>query len=486
MSTWLCVEVTLLVREYHGQRRGGEEAEWPPAPHRLFSALLAASHLGTRTLEWSETKAQAFRWLEEVDPPEIVAPRAIPSTPFIVSVPNNDMDVIAREWARGKEGKKPSELRTLKTLRPQRIDGDATIRYCWRLDDSGVARAHAEVLCAEARHLHHLGLGIDLVVGLGRILTQSQKDALPGDVWVADLGGRSARVPMRGSFDELVDRHKAFLGRVSGKRFNPPTPPAVIRWVGYQRRAAGSSRRAHALVLTTADGAMASFDAKRTLHVAAWSRHAAHVAAKRLGLDDSFTNSFVCGHGEDDRAKTRRLSYVPLPSVGHAHVDGRIRRMLIVEPFGNPDPRVTSIVRALANGGHLADDGEVKALLRPAGRGDDATQMIRYYGALATTWGSVTPVLLPGLDDRRSRKAVGLVLKALGQAGYTTPVAGVSIQAEPVFAGAAMAREYIVADHLRRWPRVHVIVQFAEQVRGPVVVGAGRHSGLGVFAALQR
>src|SRR2546425_12667612 len=121
MSTWLCVEVTLLTGRYHGRRRGGEEADWPPAPHRLFAALLAAAHLGTRTLEWSEAKAQAFRWLEEMDPPDIVAAHAAPSSPFTLSVPNNDMDVIAREWARGKEGKNPSELRTLKPLWPQRI-----------------------------------------------------------------------------------------------------------------------------------------------------------------------------------------------------------------------------------------------------------------------------------------------------------------------------------------------------------------------------
>jgi CRISPR-associated protein Csb2 len=111
--------------------------------------------------------------------------------------------------------------------------------------------------------------------------------------------------------------------------------------------------------------------------------------------------------------------------------------------------------------------------------------MTRLYVAPAKTWGSVTPVLLPGLDDRRSRKAVGLVLKALAQGGYTTPVAEVSVQAEPVFAGAAMSREYVVAEHLRHWPRVHVIVRFSDQMPGPLVVGAGRHSGLGVFAALE-
>ena len=485
MNTWLCIDITLLVGRYHGRRRDGEEAEWPPAPHRLFSALLAAAHLGTRTLEWSEAKAQAFRWLEEMDPPEIVASQASPLNPFTLSVPDNDMDVIAREWASGREGKKPEKLRKLKTLRPHHIGGDATVRFCWKLDSSDISRENAAVLRAEARHLHHLGLGIDLVIGDGRILTQVEKDALPGDIWIADPRGDSARVPTRGSFDELVERHKEFLGRVSEKRVSPPTPPAVVRRVEYRRRAAGEARRAHAFVIVSEDGAMVSFDARRALHVAAWLRHAVHVAAQRLRLDDVFINSFVCGHGENDTTKSRRLSYVPLPSIGHTHVDGRIRRALIVEPFGDPDSLASNVVRALPNGGLIDEHGEVRGFLRPVGRGEDATKAIRRYIASSTTWGSVTPVLLPGLDEGRSRKAVGLVLKALGQAGYTTPVAEVSVQPEPVFAGAAMAREYVVAEHLRQWPRVHVTLRFAEAVPGPVIIGAGRHSGLGVFAALQ-
>jgi CRISPR-associated protein Csb2 len=420
-----------------------------------------------------------------MDPPEIVAAHAAPSSPFTLSVPNNDMDVIAREWARGKEGAKPDKLRTLKRLRPHRVDGDATIRFCWRLDGSSVSRAHADLLCAEARYLHHLGLGIDVVVGDGRILTQMEKDALPGDVWIADPRGDSARAPMAGSFDELVERHRVFLERVSEKRVSPPVPPAVVRWVDYRRRAAGQVRRAHAFVLEIADGVMASFDAKRSLHVAAWLRHTAHLAAQRLRLDESFTNSFVCGHGEDDSTKARRFSYVPLPSIGHANVDGRIRRVLVVEPFGNRDPWVATVVRAIAGQGLINEEGEVKAVLRPSGRGGDTMRMINQYIGPARTWGSVTPVLLPGLDDRRSRKAAGLVLKALRQGGYTTPLAEVSVQSEPVFAGAATAREYVVAEHLRRWPRVHVIVRFAERVPGPLIIGAGRHSGLGVFATLE-
>jgi CRISPR-associated protein Csb2 len=88
-------------------------------------------------------------------------------------------------------------------------------------------------------------------------------------------------------------------------------------------------------------------------------------------------------------------------------------------------------------------------------------------------------------DDRRSRKAYGLVLKALARAGYTTPVCQIDLQAEPVFPGAEMAPRYRVPAYLREFPRAHVLLTFDQPVPGPVAIGAGRHVGLGIFASLE-
>ena len=102
----------------------------------------------------------------------------------------------------------------------------------------------------------------------------------------------------------------------------------------------------------------------------------------------------------------------------------------------------------------------------------------------ARRWGSVTPLVLPGRDDRSSRKAHGLMLKALAQAGYTTPIAEIHLQPEPVFPGAELARAYRVPAYLKEFPRTHAIITFAEALPGPIALGAGRHVGLGVFARL--
>lgn len=39
-----------------------------------------------------------------------------------------------------------------------------------------------------------------------------------------------------------------------------------------------------------------------------------------------------------------------------------------------------------------------------------------------------------------------------------------------------------VPQHLSKWPRYHVSGRFTEPVSGPVLVGIGRHYGIGLFA----
>src|SRR5262249_37169486 len=127
--------------------------------------------------------------------------------------------------------------------------------------------------------------------------------------------------------------------------------------------------------------------------------------------------------------------------------------------------------------------GEIAGDLRAVTSPLKDSVMWRYLSA-ARRWGSVTPIVLPGRDDRRSRKAHGLVVKALAQAGYTTPIVEIHLQAEPVFPGAEMASRYRVPPYLKPFPRTHAIITFSEAIAGPVSVGSGRHIGLGLLAAL--
>jgi CRISPR-associated protein Csb2 len=80
-------------------------------------------------------------------------------------------------------------------------------------------------------------------------------------------------------------------------------------------------------------------------------------------------------------------------------------------------------------------------------------------------------------------KAERLFLKAVAQAGI--PIAAVewvALRKAPFWAGAAHPRQYFVPEYMRHFSRWHVAVRFREPIPGPLVIGAGRHVGLGVFA----
>jgi CRISPR-associated protein Csb2 len=222
--------------------------------------------------------------------------------------------------------------------------------------------------------------------------------------------------------------------------------------------------------------------------VAAWLRHAAHEAASSLKFDVAFVECFVCGHGEGAEGKNDRFSYLPLPTIPAKGHDGRIRRVLVAEPFGGGGGKAQAVARRLS-GASLVEEGtgELKADLRAFSEQDRQRDGVcrRYLpSGGARCWGSVTPLILPGRDDRRAGKAHNLVLKSLAQAGYTTAVAEIHLQQEPVFPGADMARSYRPPAYLKEFPRTHAIITFAEDVPGPIALGAGRHVGLGVFGAM--
>lgn len=231
-------------------------------------------------------------------------------------------------------------------------------------------------------------------------------------------------------------------------------------------------------------GKARSFDPKDAMEVAAWLRHAAHETARSLDLDAAFIEGFVCGHGEGEAARNDRFSYLPLPTLAHQGRDGRIRRVLVAEPFGGGGRNAHAVARRL-HGATLVEKGtgEIRAeLFASEGRDGVFRRYLPRDGA--RTWGTVTPIVLPGRDDRRSRKSEALVLKALAQAGYAAPVADITLQREPVFPGQEMASRYRVPAYLKPFPRTHAVITFAEPVRGPVALGSGRHIGLGLMATV--
>jgi len=532
MPSHFCVSIRLLNPAFHG-RRGGEEPEWPPSPLRAFQSLVAAAAARRRSEAFSHQTQSAFTWLERQPAPVIAAPVDVTASGYRLSVPNNAMDIVAKAWCRGNDSNfgdaNPATHRTMKPIRSTLLIGGDAVHYLWRLNDplTGEVRTHVEELASAARSVIAFGWGIDMAVGHAALMSDEQVDALSGERWLPGVGatGEGLRVPVQGTLDALVHRHERFLNRLGPGGFTAPPPLTRYATVVYQRETQPPLRPVAAFSLRKLDDSgYRAFDTSRqALTVAGMVRHAAKTSATATGRPDGWINTFILGHGES-RGNTehiavgpQRFAYLPVPSVegrgeGSARVIGSVRRVLLCS-FSDGCESAIAWARRTLSGRELVNEktGEVVALLSQLSGSDG---IVRHYIQSASSWATVTPVVLPGYDDpahyrRRLKRGVsaeeqkqlfdrlsdridGLLRKAIIQAGFTQTLANnAELEWRKVgfWPGTDLASAYGVPDHLKRFPRFHVRLHWRDaqgkslHVPGPICFGGGRFYGLGLFAA---
>lgn len=467
----LSIAVTFLTDCYHGE-------EWPPSPARLYQALVA----GIMTCGYARYAAEiepALRWLENQGPPFIRACETTEGSEYRLAVPNNDMDVVARDWAAGRPGD-PAALRTMKPIRPKHLQTEGPhVEYTWHVEGNEVA-AMAAPLRQAARCLHALGWGVDVAFADLAEQTRSTIAYHPA------IHGDPRAVPMPGTFDDLRATYARFAARASGKGVDTHTRPSMLRMQAY-RRADDIYRPIAAFLLMKPEGDRPkAVPWEHCMKVAGWLRHAA-AETLRNEYEPSLIAQYVQGHTEDS-SKDARISYVPLPSVYGSFSDGCIRRVLIAEPKGAAG-EVTRMLKLKLSGAILTDnDGHDAASLAPPDSGD---WTFRCYlpESPKKTWRSVTPVVLHGFNAARRgaisiAKTERLLLRAFEMAGYPdSTIESFAFQAAPLWPGSKHASAICVPKHLDGYPRLHAQVQFRRGVRGPVIAGIGRHCGIGLFAA---
>lgn len=488
------VTIRPLTDSYHG-------SEWPPSPARLFQALLAGAMLHERGKPAFAIE-HALRWLEALPPPVIWAPEAWAGTQYAVFGPLNNWDVLARDWAEGRESRKaPEALRTQIDFRPYWLDcaeGSEAVflYYLWDLtgiDEKG--REYADRICALAPYLLALGWGIDLAAASAEVRSQPP-DPRPGERLVRytpDSTGRGnlqLSVPSPGWTTRLAANYAVWSRRARGpadghRLMNVPGTVPSGRRRGYLRDPDRAGRAFASYQLVQLNGEPLAIPWEDSVVVAGWLRHAVGKRMERDGRSAEWIRGYVMGHGEGP-ARSRRLAYLPLPSIGHPHSDGQVRRALVADPPKAEEPVVRSLQWSLTGERIIDEKGGCRGRLVALEKDDPVLQR---YVQPALLWVTVTPVVLHGHDHRGRKflpaRAERLLQEAFEQSGLErSNIAAFSYQRAPLWAGTGSARECRVPAHLAMWPRFHVAVRFRNPVTGPVVVGLGRHYGIGIFAAL--
>lgn len=477
----LCITVRWLDDRYHGLLSRDGPPEWPPSPFRLFQALLAGV---ARYGKLDSDIGTSLTWLETRDPPLILAPSASSGQIIQRFVPNNDGDV------------KPDRQTRLtgKTSRPTLVRGEPAVHYLWRID--GVPPEASGAIQA-ARLITCLGWGIDMAYGDGRILEDDEVRQLSGVRWYPQPGTMREdgllRVPKGGSMTDLRSAHQSALNRIEhGKPLRAVEKPRVFDRVFYAStdRPIGQPHAVFALRDERDDSYC--YPHAKLIHIAGMVRCAAIEAMGAFpphGLENAagWVESFVAGHRSEGRHDHRQFSYVPIPSIGHQHSDAMIRRVMITAPLG-----CEAELRHLAaqlDGEQLRPEDASAGPILDSIRSDGVT---RQYLGPSKVWASVTPIILPGHDDHKPEKTIKLIERALAQSGIEQRCQ-FTWGALPYFNNCLTAHKYdrngrrtgyFRPDHLNGLTAVHIRITFEHAVAGPLMIGAGRHCGLGVLAAM--
>lgn len=194
----------------------------------------------------------------------------------------------------------------------------------------------------------------------------------------------------------------------------------------------------------------------------------------------SWVNEYIMGHGEADELRPR-FSYLPLPTIRPPNIVGDIRRVIIAEQPGGSGDHAAWATRVLRGQILISDQRREEAMLMALTRSD---AVLRRYIEPAEVWDTVTPLVLPGCDGGKFAKAEKLFMKALVHAGYSPDaLADYELRGISFWPGADMATRYQRPDYLRNRSIYHARIRWRQPVSGPIAIGAGRHCGLGIFAA---
>ena len=490
----LLLEIDFLTGAYRGTSEpASAEADWPPQPDRVFSALVAA--WGARGELAAER--EALEWLESQTPPTIhAAPASLRSAPTVFVPPNDaKRSTAARTYLKVLPDRRGRQPRRFPAARPDTTPespgapSSAPLVFAWSVEPDEQVLPALESLARDVPYVGH-SASLTRCRFLRGVAKELPFEGLP-----------PTRRVYPGRLAELIGAHNANPIRPSipaGASVPAPEPvPAVGSDPGW-------------LVLEVLSDW--PLDLRAAAPIGRLLRDALMAGYGRNGRGESIPE-VVSGH-TPDRRPTRKphLSIVPMAYVGSEHATGRIYGFALVPPAGTELRDIPGFAEAFRRVTHYEAERERRVLtlqggplprsrslaLAPTGEESRSLHSLRPtpYCTSARTWATVTPIVL----DRHLKKNTDaeirdLVARCCANSGLPTPSpTSIRTGRHATFPGAPPARPHRGAPPWSRWrvprslasrPLVHAVIEFDEEVTGPVLLGAGRFTGLGLCRALR-
>jgi CRISPR-associated protein Csb2 len=478
MTSRLAIEVEYLTGVARAANDRGDAADWPPQPDRLFSALVATwAARGER-----EEERAALEWLEVQPAPVIQASAAFPRDAAKVFVPPNDDGrgsiTILPEHRRRQE-------RRFAACSPE----DPVVRWVW---PELPADRILDALTSLAHDISYLGHSASLV------RCTLRPDPPDGE-------GRAARrVLYPGRLAELRRAHEAGRRPAPGANLAAqpriePKPPASVfgtDWIVFAH--------AHGMRPDAVGAALAC---------------KALLKAVQSGYGPGQAPAWVSGHAPNGAPiATPHLAALPLLDAGWEWSQGRLMGLALTFPrhleeslAAARDPRHAGVDTAAV----LEEEGFFHALTRINRGGRDSVEIAVHlpggqewrlrreaqpeaqslraerYAAASRVWASVTPIALDRHPKARG-EAEASIAESCERIGLPRPVQVVlgkhaAIRGGPSALPAGRAPGWTgwrLPPSLAGRRLTHAVIAFDEPVAGPVLLGAGRFTGLGLCLPL--
>lgn len=469
-----------------------DDPEWPPHPARVFMAM-AAAYFETRgepRTSAQEEEREALEWLEAQGAPNLYASEAEHALPVTTYVPVNDTRITSRRPSSASRQSVERSLRVLPAHRsrqprtfPRAIPDDDTVWLRWPEADPTARLSRAlQRVCRKVNRVGHSSSMVQMWV------------AEDGDTPAPNLVAESPaptdrlRVPAAGMLSELEAQYNAGLR------------PSVSLW---ERYGPPPSAGGHPGSLFDPDLLVVSLEAGaskfRRLGLESTAQIIDYFRRAVLSAAEEPVPEYLSGHRPDGSPSTDpHAAFLPLAFVGHPHADGHLLGLGVAVPGGLPPEARQRIHAALARlMSPPRDDGPGNLLMGRLGRwrlepvteeAPPRTLRPETWTAPSHAWASVTPLVLDRFthDDDEKRALVALACERVGlprpsdvRLSHVSPHFGVP--PSPRFGPLPVS-----GDRPAR-PFTHAILTFAREdgsplaVRGPVLIGAGRFRGYGLF-----
>lgn len=381
----------------------------------------------------------------------------------------------------------------------------------WEME-SETAPAHLDALRSVASRVTRLGHSSSMI-------SARWVDQAPEPNWSPDPeGAHPLRVVGDGQLERLEQEH--------GQHQNIHGHVLPFLWQSYRKDTEetqfvsptplGPWTFDHAVLFERSEGPR--FTAVRAVELSKQLRRVLMSFADERSAGGLGVPALLSGHADDGRPlQSPHVAIVPLPYVGSDHADGTVKGLALLFPAGASADERKRVLRAIANWERSQNTDSVPELPLHFGKAG-SWHLTRYVdGPLMYTlrpstwkgparrWSSVTPVALsrnPGdlfsdRDDRAAaafRNAEAVVRRECAFAGLPEPVAVQASLTSQIRAGSdtrsfppypPVGHQKPVGNMAFQRVLVHVDVTFPVPVSGPLLLGAGRHHGLGLFKPVQ-